>query len=287
MGLDKNYDLPFNDIGYKPLSMYSFSSSYGTDSLYVNSWEKPHLFLFASILNTYDVFSVAKFDLYKYNSFLYLPKLDFNYSNINYAPNDSKYTYNFGELTSFKKSTSYNTGNNDKNFLKDFVRTSDVSLNNIPPSFKSQNGVKEITLSDGRKVLACRWSRFDNIQNEWANALKCFEQAAADFGCDVVYSDVERTVAESNIGRAKKGNLVAKGGHSPHNYGVAADFVLFKDGKILDQYSSLYKQIIDKAIALSGNKIESGIYWNKKGERHHIELRDWELKYKKSNCLIA
>lgn len=216
----------------------------------------------------------------------YSAKLDFSpkttYSS--FAPKSSGSTSKFGSLTSPKK---VSTGNSYDYSAANFVRTSGVSLNNIPADFKNKYGVTEKTLADGRKVLACRWSRFDNAQREWVDTLKYFEQAAADLGCDLVYSDIERTVAESNKARAKKGSLVCKGGQSPHNYGVAADFVLFKDGKEVNVNSDLQKAVVDRAIALSGNKIESGIYWRKKGERHHIELSNWQSKYKNSYCLVG
>lgn len=217
----------------------------------------------------------------------YSAKLDFSpkSSYSSFAPKSSGSTSKFGSLTSPKKVSLSN--NNYDSAAANFVRTSGVSLNNIPGDFKNKYGVTEQTLADGRKVLACRWSRFDNAQKEWLDTLKYFEQAAADLGCDLVYSDIERTVAESNKARAKKGSLVCKGGQSPHNYGVAADFVLFKNGKEVNVNSDLQKAVVDRAIALSGNKIESGIYWRKKGERHHIELNNWQSKYKSSRYLVG
>lgn len=112
-------------------------------------------------------------------------------------------------------------------------------------------------------------------------------QAAKDLGLTLVYSDVERTVAESNAGRARKGALVCRGGESPHNYGVAADIVLFKDGRAVDVNSNLQTQFAQKAQAYSNNGVEWGGNWRKKGERHHFEVRDWRQKYKNAGNLVG
>ena len=148
-------------------------------------------------------------------------------------------------------------------------------------------GVTERTLPDGSKVLACRWSRFDKCQPEWLDKQKYMQQAAKELGLTLVYSDVERTVAESNAGRARKGSLVCKGGESPHNYGTAADIVLYKDGKAVGVDSALQTQFAQRVKELSGGTITWGGDWQKKGERHHFELTGWRQKYKNPAHLVG
>ena len=240
--------------------------------------------------NTYTPTS-SSYQQYSLNS--YRPTYNYTNTYSSYLNSSSEQIFsqtNFGLMKASERKTDNNsayTYNPDKDFLANFNRTSGVNINNIRPGFVKQNGVKVVKLADGREVLACRWSRFNKIQPEWNNALKCFEQAAADLGCDIVYSDISRTLAESRAGRKKKGNLVAAPGKSPHNYGVGADFVLFKNGQELAQNSALYKNVINKAIALSGGKIVSGLYWKKKGEGHHIELKGWQANYKQGKYLVG
>lgn len=162
-----------------------------------------------------------------------------------------------------------------------------MDLSSVPADFRAQYGVSEKTLPDGTKVLACRWSRFSRCQKEWLDLQKPMLQAAKDLGLTLVYSDVERTVAESNAGRARKGALVCRGGESPHNYGVAADIVLFKDGRAVDVNSNLQTQFAQKAQAYSNNGVEWGGNWRKKGERHHFEVRGWRQKYKNAGNLVG
>ena len=163
----------------------------------------------------------------------------------------------------------------------------EMDIRSIPASFISQNGVSERVLPDGTKVLACRWSKFDKCQKEWIELQKPMLNAAKDLGLTLVYSDVERTVAASNAGRANKGSIVCKGGQSPHNYGVAADIVLFKNGKAVGVDSDLQTAFANKAKEYSNNRIEWGGDWHKKGERHHFNIRNWESKYKNPSNLVG
>lgn len=161
-----------------------------------------------------------------------------------------------------------------------------VTHKDVGTSFKEKYGVGEKTLPDGTKVMACRWSRFDKIQPEWLDKQKYFIQAANEMGLTLVYSDVTRTVAESNIGRAEKGNLVCKGGESPHNYGTAIDIVLLKDGKPIGVNSQTQTDFANRVKTLSQNTVTWGGDWTKAGERHHFELKGWQ-KYKSPQYLIG
>ena len=151
----------------------------------------------------------------------------------------------------------------------------------------SKYGVSEKTMPNGTKVLACRWSKFDKCQPEWIEQQKYLLQAANEHGFTILYGDVTRTVAESNAGRAKKGSLVCKGGESPHNYGVAVDIVCYKNGKAVSVDSAEYASFARRAVELSGNKIEWGGEWRKKGERHHFNMRNWKNTYKRSEHLVG
>ncbi len=162
-----------------------------------------------------------------------------------------------------------------------------TNVKGIDPKDVQQYGVTEKTMPNGTKVLACRWSRFDKCRPEWIEQQQYLLQAAKEHGFTLLYSDVTRTVAESDAGRAKKGNLVCKGGESPHNYGVAVDIVCYKNGKAVSVESAEYKAFAQRAVQLSNNKIEWGGEWRKKGEKHHFNIRNWKNAYKRVEYLVG
>lgn len=152
-------------------------------------------------------------------------------------------------------------------------------------SFKQSNKVREITI-DGTKVYGCGWTNFQKSQKEWLDVQKYMIQAAEEMGLTLVYSDMDRSVATSNAARAKKGNIVCKGGESPHNYGTAADICLFSNGKQVSSKSDMFRKFADRVRELSGDKIEWGGEWKKPDEEHHFQLRNWK-KYKSSEYMIT
>lgn len=160
------------------------------------------------------------------------------------------------------------------------------NIDNVTYSFRVNNSVKEINLPNGTKVLGYRFTKFDNCQPEWIELQKYMAQAANEMGLTLVYGDVNRTVSQSDAGRKNKGDVVAKGGESPHNYGVAADIVLFQNGKTINKKSAIQRQFAQRVKELSNNKIEWGGDWNKDNEEHHFNIRNWEQNYKKPCYLI-
>lgn len=83
----------------------------------------------------------------------------------------------------------------------------------VPRDFCTQNGVSVMYLSNGIQVLGTRCTRFGKCQPEWIDLQKYFVQAANEMGLTLVYGDVERTVAQSNAGRAKKVIVLQKVGN--------------------------------------------------------------------------
>ena len=160
-------------------------------------------------------------------------------------------------------------------------------IKEIDPAAVNEYNVREVTMPNGLKVLACDFSLFDKAQPEWLDQQQYLLKAADELGLTILYSDVTRTVAASNAGRAKKGSLVLAGGQSPHNYGVATDLVLYKDGKAVGVNSELQTEFAHKAVEYSGGKIEWGGEWDKKGERHHFQLRNWKDTYKSPEYLVG
>lgn len=73
--------------------------------------------------------------------------------------------------------------------------------------------------------------------------IEAAKEAARKENCDYVAISGNRTWAEQDalyaIGRTKPGKKVtnARGGFSNHNFGIALDFGVFRDGKYLDEKS--------------------------------------------------
>lgn len=153
-------------------------------------------------------------------------------------------------------------------------------------NFSQKNGVRKINI-EGSEVYACKWSKFSKSQPEWLGMQKYMIEAAEELGLTLVYSDMDRTVATSNACHAKKGSIVVKGGQSPHNYGVATDICLFKNGKLLSSKSTDFAEFAELVKEKSNYRITWGGDWNKKNEEHHFELTGWRDKYKKEENLIT
>lgn len=178
-----------------------------------------------------------------------------------------------------------------KNKTKSTLQITDI---NKVGEYGEKNKISEKTLPDGTVILTHSFSRLEKCQPEWLDLQKYMVQAANELGLTLVYSDVCRTVAQSNKSRAAKGTHVAKGKDSPHNYGVAADIILLKDGKRINEKPKgnepdLQAQFADRVSELSGGKIAWGgdkeYYPNLyKKERHHFELRDWNVKGNENFC---
>ena len=141
---------------------------------------------------------------------------------------------------------------------------------------------------NGNMYLHYNWARYNEgkIQPELAEALLKLEQYAQSKGYVIVRSDGERTMAESNAGRAKKGGIVCKGGNSPHNYGAAADLTVFKaNGQQVTLWDTPDLVKYAKSIGLDWG----GDFGNGRGkyEGHHVQLKNWKSRFKNSANLVG
>ncbi len=160
-----------------------------------------------------------------------------------------------------------------------------LDIEDIPESVRKQLGAKISILPDGTKVLTFNYTKLDQMQEEFVAKIPEFQRIASEMGFTFVISDGSRSVAESNAARARKGNFVAKGGSSPHNYGVAIDIALYKDGKAVS--GNQFKEFANRV------KHETGVTWGgdwgsygQKYETQHFELANWKSKYKNESNLI-
>ena len=178
------------------------------------------------------------------------------------------------------------------------MRTSSPTASLDWIDFKRKHSVKTMEIN-GQEIYACGWTSFKHSPKEWLDLQSCLIESANELGLTLVYSDVCRSKSASDAARAQKGTVVAKGGNSPHNFGVGADIVLYnKDGKAVSTQSQLYKIFATKVKEKSGGKITWGGDWGKDAngnlikdktrtingrtlhvsvaEAHHFEFKGWQ-----------
>lgn len=120
------------------------------------------------------------------------------------------------------------------------------------------------------------------------------KSVAAKQGCTYVMISGNRTWAEQNalynqpwdgkdndgdgrIDEADEKVTKAKGGQSNHNFGIAGDFAVFRDGKYLDAYDPYTAARVHSAVADAaqdaGLDIEWGGDWKSFRDLPHFEIR--------------
>ena len=108
------------------------------------------------------------------------------------------------------------------------------------------------------------------------------EKALEPLGYTLLVTQTVRTIAEQNIlyakGRTAPGAIVtnAKGGQSPHNFGLAFDFVLLKDNKPMWNEPRDHWAIVGEIAKAKG--LTWGGDFKTIVDLPHIEATDWKLR---------
>ena len=156
-------------------------------------------------------------------------------------------------------------------------KSGEINTDNIPAQYRDQTSMK--TLPNGTQVLTLGYTNYKGLRPEIQDQVALFNEVAAEKGYTFIMSDGFRSIAESNAARARKGNMVAPGGKSPHNYGAAFDCGVYKAGgqglsrAEWEDFSSEIKKRSNNQIAWGGD------FKSKSYEVWHFELPDWK-KYK-------
>lgn len=103
---------------------------------------------------------------------------------------------------------------------------------------------------------------------------------AATYGCSYVIIGGNRTWAEQDVlyaqGRTAGGKIVtnARGGQSNHNFGIAGDYGVFKDGKYLDDSNPGMAEKVHKACSLHAEAcgLEWGGSWKSITDQPHYQV---------------
>ena len=152
----------------------------------------------------------------------------------------------------------------------------ELNVENIPAEYRNRISVK--TLPNGQKVLTFDYTKYKDLKPEMQQRIAVFNEVAAEKGYTFVISDGFRSIEESNRARAKKGNMVAPGGKSPHNYGAAFDCGVYKKGG--HGLSRAEMQEFTREVQRRSDNITwGGDFRSKPYETWHFELSDWK-KYK-------
>ena len=80
------------------------------------------------------------------------------------------------------------------------------------------------------------------VADRYLETVKEFEKQYGQEGYSILISEGYRTMARSNQLKAS-GVKAASGGHSYHNYGMAGDFLIYKDGQLIN-YGEAYTEML-------------------------------------------
>lgn len=124
----------------------------------------------------------------------------------------------------------------------------------------------------------------DKAQDRFRQLALLGKATAATYGCEYVVISGHRSWEEQDAlyaqGRTNPGAKVtnARGGQSNHNFGIAADFGVFKAGEYLDggtQYEQSLAERIHAAVAIHAHRLgfDWGGDWEGMVDPPHFELR--------------
>ena len=149
----------------------------------------------------------------------------------------------------------------------------DLNMANIPAKYRDEISVK--TLPNGTEVLTFAYTNYKKLRPEMQQRIAVFNEVAAEKGYTFIISDGFRSIEESNRARAKKGNMVAPGGQSPHNFGAAFDCAVYKKGG--ERLSTAEMKVFTREVQRRSKNITwGGDFKSKSFETWHFELSDWK-----------
>ena len=117
------------------------------------------------------------------------------------------------------------------------------------------------------------------------------ERTAADLGYEYIGINGNRTWKQQDElhaqGRTKPGKIVtnARGGESNHNFGIAMDYGVFKNGRYIDETNSKAATKVHKAIAkdCADYGLEWGGNWVTFKDEPHFQIKtDLSMNQKRS-----
>ena len=104
------------------------------------------------------------------------------------------------------------------------------------------------------------------------DALVKMDKKAKELGYTMVVVDGFRSHAVQAAAKKRKPKLCAPAGKSAHEYGVAVDVALFKNGKQVD----IYKHVPEFGYYAQSLGLEWGAAWKSKYEPWHFNFKDWK-----------
>lgn len=123
-------------------------------------------------------------------------------------------------------------------------------------------------------------TKIDTLEPDFREKVILFIARLKQEGIEVVAASGRRTMAEQNAlyaqGRTKPGSIVtrAKGGSSPHNFGLAVDVCPVKNGKLdWNAPDALWKKIADIGIDMG---FIAGYYFRSIKDAPHFEDPNWK-----------
>ena len=137
-------------------------------------------------------------------------------------------------------------------------------------------------------------SRLDNLDADFAESVRLFTARLLAEGVEVAIVAGRRTMAAQNDlyqqGRGKPGAVVtnAKGGSSPHNFGMAVDLCPVQNGNLWwNAPDDLWRRMADMGKEMG---LIPGYYFKSLHDPPHYEAPDWrqtQLAWKRGEIEIA
>lgn len=142
-----------------------------------------------------------------------------------------------------------------------------------PPEEEAEHGLDERTLGYIDTLDP-------KVRENFRHFARLAKATAATLGCDYIMISGNRTWAEQNElyaqGRTKPGKRVtnARGGFSNHNFGIAGDFGVFRNGAYMDNDNPALAAKVHKACSQHAATcgLEWGGSWNSLKDLPHYEI---------------
>lgn len=143
-------------------------------------------------------------------------------------------------------------------------------------------------ITPGNYITKGKYLNVSNLKPYMKDALVKLDKKAKELGYTMAVIDGFRSHETQAAAKKKKPKLCAPAGKSAHEYGVAVDLALFKDGK---QVTDIYKVVPEFGRYAQSLGLEWGAEWKSKYEPWHFNFNNWQYladvsgEYKRWNHL--
>ena len=196
----------------------------------------------------------------------------FNFDNYTFPA----FTSNFNNFAVFNNFTfpamSFMTSTTGKS--KSSKSASGSSSSGRTTSSSSGKSIKTrlVEISSGYCVKAGSWVNTDGLKSYMREKIVMLDKKAKELGYTLVLIDGFRSHATQAAAKRRKPKLCASPYKSAHEYGVAVDIALYKNGK---KVSDIKREVPEFGNYAQSIGLEWGAGWNSKYEPWHFNMKKW------------